>query len=101
MDVRCANKILHPNGDWIGNRVWLDENANGHAGCLGGGRWRRCVQLLDAASRKVLQETTTDANGYYAFDRPDGDVLLRFQVSSSYQFTAQDVGDDDLDSDVE
>ena len=35
-------KIFHPKGDWIGNRVWLDENTNGRAGCLGG-RCRRCM----------------------------------------------------------
>jgi hypothetical protein len=59
-----------------------------------------CIRLLDAASRKVLQQTTTDANGYYAFDRPDEDVFLQFQISSAYQFTVQDVGDDNLDSDA-
>jgi hypothetical protein len=29
---------------------------------------------LDAARREVRGETTTDANGYYAFDRPAGEV---------------------------
>jgi len=92
--------IVHPKGDWIGNRVWLDENANGRQDAWEMGVGGVCVQLRDAANRKVLQETTTDANGYYAFDRPVGDVVLQFNISNSYQFTSQDVGDDDLDSDV-
>jgi hypothetical protein len=92
--------ILHPKGDWIGNRVWLDENRNGRQDAWEAGVGGVCIQLVDAASSKVLEQTTTDANGYYAFDCPDEDVLLRFQISGSYQFTTQDVGVDDLDSDV-
>jgi hypothetical protein len=95
------NKILHPNGDWIGNRVWLDENTNGRQDAWEAGVGGVCIQLLEAATRKVIQETTTDDNGYYAFELPDVDVLLRFQVSDSYQFTTQDIGVDDLDSDVD
>ena len=97
-DVR--DKIIHPAGDWIGNRVWLDENANGRQDAWETGVGGVCVKLLDAKSRQFLQETTTDANGYYAFDHPGGDILLQFQSSDAYQFTTQDVGDDDLDSDV-
>src|SRR5512146_1686779 len=26
---KVRDEIFHPKGDWIGNRVWLDENANG------------------------------------------------------------------------
>jgi hypothetical protein len=97
-DVR--ENIIHPRGDWIGNRVWLDENANGRQDAWEAGVGGVCVQLLDAQSRKILQETTTDANGYYAFDRPVGDVFLQFKISSSFHFTTQDVGDDTFDSDA-
>src|SRR5512139_3500718 len=93
-------EILRPKGDWIGNRVWLDENADGRQDAWEAGVGGVCIQLVDATTRKVLQETTTDANGYYAFDRPDGDVLLQFKISKSYQFTSPDVGKEDLDSDV-
>jgi hypothetical protein len=92
--------IIQPKGAWIGNRVWLDENANGRQDAWEAGVGGVCVQLLDALGHKVLQATTTDANGYYAFDRSDGDILLRFQVSRDFKFTTQDVGDDDLDSDA-
>ena len=94
-------QIIRPSGVWIGNRVWLDENANGRQDPWEAGVGGVCIRLLDAQRHKVLQETTTDANGYYAFENPVGDVLLQFEKSSSYQFTEQDVGDDDLDSDAD
>jgi hypothetical protein len=97
---KVREKIIHPQGDWIGNRVWLDENADGRQEDWEAGVGGVCVRLLDAASRKVLQETTTDANGYYAFDRPAGNVILQFQISDSYKFTMPDVGDDNRDSDA-
>jgi SdrD B-like protein/DUF3048 family protein len=93
-------EIIRPSGDWIGNRVWLDENGNGRQDAWEAGVGGVCVQLLDEQNHQVLLETTTDSNGYYAFDRPDRDVLLRFQISDTYKFTAQDVWNDDTDSDV-
>ena len=98
---KVREKILRPNGNWIGNRVWLDETANGRQDAWETGVGGVCVRLLDADSRKVLQETTTDANGYYAFENSPGDFILQFQTSNSYSFTTQDAGDDDLDSDVD
>jgi len=56
---------------------------------------------LNGTSREVLAETTTDSNGYYAFDRPDTDVLIQFIKPDPYQFTRADVGDDDRDSDAD
>jgi hypothetical protein len=93
--------ILRPRGDWIGNRVWLDENNNGQQDVWEAGVGGICIRLLNASSREILQETTTDSNGYYAFDRPNGDIIFQFQKTDSYQFTNQDVGDDDHDSDVD
>ncbi|MGE5376367.1 MAG: SdrD B-like domain-containing protein [Bacteroidota bacterium] len=98
---KVREKIVRPQGDWIGNRVWLDENADGRQEDWEAGVGGVCVRLLDAASRNVLKETTTDANGYYAFDRPAGNVILQFQISDSYKFTMPDVSDDDRDSDVD
>jgi hypothetical protein len=98
-DVR--EEIIHPKGDWIGNRVWLDENANGRQEDWEAGVGGVCVRLLDGSSRQVLRETTTDANGYYALDRPEGGVILRFDISGPFQFTTPDIGDDDGDSDMD
>lgn len=95
------DELFRPGGDWIGNRVWLDENANGQQDDWEAGVGGVCVRLLDASSREVLTETTTDSNGYYAFEHPNVDVILQFESSNSYEFTEQDVGDDDRDSDVD
>ncbi len=100
---RCKvrDEIIHPRGDWIGDRVWLDENANGQQEAWEAGVGGVCVRLLNASSREVEQETATDSNGYYAFERPSGPVILQFEKSGSYRFTKQDIGDDDRDSDVD
>ncbi len=98
----CATReeIIRPQGEWIGNRVFLDENANGRADDWEAGVAGVCVRLLDGTSREVRSETTTDSNGYFAFDRPSGEVILQFTVNDQYQFTTPDLGDDDRDSDA-
>ncbi|MEO8357934.1 MAG: SdrD B-like domain-containing protein [Chloroflexota bacterium] len=98
-DVR--DEIIRPNGAWIGNRVWLDENENGQQDAWEMGVGGVCVHLLNGSSREVMDETVTDSNGYYTFGRPSGDAIIRFEKSDSYEFTKQDVGDDDRDSDVD
>ena len=100
-NCKVREKILRPDSDWIGNRVWLDENANGQQDAWEAGVGGVCVRLLNASSREVLQESVTDSNGYYAFNRPNEDVIIQFDKSDSYQFTKQDVGDDDRDSDAD
>ncbi len=102
VNAGCAprEEIIRPSGDWIGNRVFLDENANGRADDWETGVAGVCVRLLDAASREVRDETTTDSNGWFAFDRPDGEVILQFVINDKYQFTTPDMGDDDRDSDA-
>ena len=99
----CAvrQEILRPQGKWIGNRVWLDEDDDGRQDAWEAGVGGVCVRLLDAASREVLEETATDSNGYYAFDRPAKDVILQVEKTDLYEYTQQDIGDDDRDSDVD
>ena len=94
-------EIIRPAGDWIGNRVWLDENENGQQDAWEAGVGGVCVRMLNASNREVLAETTTDSNGYYAFERPDTDVIIQIVKPDAYQFTIADVGDDDRDSDVD
>src|SRR5215208_3752903 len=53
-------KIIYPNGDWIGNRVWLDENENGQQDAWEAGVGGVCVRLLNGTRREVIAETTTD-----------------------------------------
>ncbi len=94
-------EIIRPRGDWIGNRVWLDENANGRADDWEVGVGGVCVRLLDAGSREVLAETSTDSNGYYAFDAPTVESVIQFIKPEEYEFTKQNVDDDDRDSDAD
>ncbi|HJS17668.1 MAG TPA: SdrD B-like domain-containing protein, partial [Anaerolineales bacterium] len=93
-------KIIRPRGEWIGNRIWLDENENGQQDVWEAGVGGVCIRLLDADSRQVLDETATDSNGYYAFELSKGDIILQFEKTNAYEFAKQDVGDDDRDSDV-
>jgi len=94
-------EFIHPGGDWLGNRVWLDENENGMQEDWEMGVGGVCVRLLDGISREVLQETRTDSNGYYAFESPGNNVIIQFTKSSPYQFTHSNVGDEDHDSDAD
>lgn len=98
---KVRDEVIRPKGDWIGNRVWLDENANGQQEAWEAGVGGVCVRLLDGISRKVIAETTTDSNGYYAFERPGSQVIIQFVKPDAYQFTKSNVGDDDHDSDAD
>jgi hypothetical protein len=94
-------EIVRPRGAWIGNRVWLDENKDGRQDAWEAGVGGVCVRLLDSRSRALLAETTTDSNGYYSFDAPDTDVIVQVAMADGYKFAEKDIGDDDLDSDVD
>jgi hypothetical protein len=94
-------EIIQSTGDWIGNRVWLDENADGVQQSWEAGVGGVCVRLMDGISRNVLKEAVTDSNGYFAFENPNVDSIIQIIKPDSYQFTQQDIGDDDRDSDVD
>ncbi|WKZ49126.1 MAG: SdrD B-like domain-containing protein [Anaerolineales bacterium] len=98
---KVRDEIIHPQGAWIGNRIWLDENANGVQESWEAGVGGVCVRLLDATSRNVLSETMTDSNGYFAFENPHVDSIIQITKPESYQFTLQNVGDEDSDSDAD
>jgi len=100
-ECEVREEIIQPNGDWIGNRVWLDENKNGMQDDWEMGVGGVCVRLLDGESKKILQRTGTDSNGYYAFDNPFGKVVIQFEIPSGYRFTESNIGDDDHDSDAD
>ena len=98
---KVRGELIRPNGNWIGNRVWLDENENGQQDAWETGVGGVCVRLLDGISRQVIAEATTDSNGYYVFEAPATQVLIQFVRPSFYRFTASNVGDDDRDSDAD
>ncbi len=84
----------------IGDRVWMDANANGVQDPGEVGLPLVTVQLLDAVGN-LVSTTATDANGAYLFTgvRP-GTYSVKVVPPTSYLFTAQDVGSDTADSDV-
>jgi len=91
-----------PKANWVGNRVWLDENVNGQQDAWEVGIGGICVYLYDAENNNEIDSTSTDSNGYYGFDiMPGQRYYLQFEISPSYQFTLIDIGDDDHDSDVD
>jgi len=98
---KVRDEVIRPSGDWIGNRVWLDENENGIQNDWEMGVGGVCVRLLDGISRKVISETSTDSNGYYAFENPKSDIIIQFIKTSEYQFTRSNIGDEDNDSDAD
>jgi hypothetical protein len=100
---------FNPNGDWIGNRVWLDENGNGQQDAweVGvGGIW---VLLYRNGDYEHFWSTYTSSNGYYAISLPkddsgkplDGNYELRFEIPETFTFTTPNIGDDDHDSDAD
>ena len=83
----------------VGNRAWLDSNANGFQESREPGIGGVCITLYDIAGN-VLQTTSTDSNGYYGFNVDAGqEVIIGFEKIDGLDFTLRDVGFDDTDSD--
>ena len=101
----CAvrDEIIYPLGQWLGNRVWFDENGNSRQDDWEQGIGGVCVQLLDAATGSPLAETSTDGNGYFALDVPTGaeSVQIKFQKTDAFAFVTPNLEDDDTDSDAD
>lgn len=96
----CESKSTRPTTEWIGNRVWLDENMNGLQDDWEVGVSGVCVRLLDGSNREVLQEAGTDSNGYFWFEHPNREVIIQFVKPEAYKFTQANIGDEDHDSDA-
>ncbi|WP_374212390.1 IPTL-CTERM sorting domain-containing protein [Thiothrix subterranea] len=86
----------------LGDRVWVDLNANGLQDSGEPGVAGVTVKLLDSADKDVAL-TTTDASGFYAFrDVIPGTYTVQFVLAADMKLTATDQGDDDaLDSDAD
>jgi serine-aspartate repeat-containing protein C/D/E len=88
-------------GQSLGDRVWLDKNANGiqDAGELG---LANIVVSLTDTSGNVLQTTQTDDNGNYLFDVAVGSYKVVFDTPVDYVVSPRDKGgNDDRDSDID
>ncbi|MFO7585584.1 MAG: DUF3048 C-terminal domain-containing protein [Anaerolineales bacterium] len=101
----CAarDEIFHPQGEWLGGRVWLDENGDSRLDDWEQGLGGICVSLLDSASGSALAKTSTDGNGYFAFDMAEitESVQIHFQKTDKFDFVTPNLGDDDTDSDAD
>jgi hypothetical protein len=84
----------------LGNLVWYDQNKNGIHEPWENGIGGVCVNLYDA-NLQLLQQTTTDTNGYYGFNVHPGTYRLAFSKPDGMEFTQQHVWDEEQDSDVD
>ncbi|HEY63415.1 MAG TPA: hypothetical protein G4O02_02480 [Caldilineae bacterium] len=87
----------------IGDYVWLDANGNGlqDDGGASAGIANVTVYLKDAGTGDTIRTTQTAPSGYYIFNNlPAGSYYVEFVLPDGYVFTAQDRGDDTVDSDA-
>lgn len=84
----------------IGNRVWLDENQNHIQDDFENGIGGICINLFDT-NGNFLQSTSTDSNGYYAFNVDAGNYILQFEKPIGMEFVQKNIGDESKDSDVD
>ncbi|MBT3240088.1 MAG: DUF3048 domain-containing protein [Chloroflexi bacterium] len=98
-----VNSELLSYGDLIlGNQVWHDENQNNIQDIHESGIPGICVSLLDAITKEVISQTSTDSNGYYGFEvLPETKYRLHAALPDNFAFSKMDMGEDDnKDSDV-
>lgn len=84
----------------IGNRIWLDANQNQMQDDWERGIGGVCVNLYDS-NNNLLQQTTTDSNGYYAFNVPAGKYFIEVLKPDGMQFDQKNIGAETQDSDVD
>ena len=103
-----VNEKVHQNTEArIGNRVWFDENENGIQDDWELGVGGVCVYLYQSGIYERYWVTSTDSNGYYAFDKENSGLSeedeyeLRFELPEKYTFTTSNIGNDDQDSDFD
>ncbi len=93
--------IFTPTTNWRGGRTWLDENEDGIQNDWEAGIGGVCVHLYQN-DEKILS-TSTNSNGYYAFNisAPAENYFIKFELPNYYKITKEDVGYEELDSDVD
>jgi uncharacterized surface anchored protein len=86
----------------IGDKVWLDKNANGVQDAGEAGIAGVAVKLLDSTGT-VVGSSTTDANGNYQFSNlTPGDYAVQITAPTGYFASPKDQGGNDAtDSDID
>lgn len=84
----------------LGNQVWNDANENGIHEDWEEGIGGVCVNLYDS-DLQLLQQTTTDTNGFYGFNVEPGSYRVAVVKPGGMEFTQRNVSDENQDSDVD
>ena len=84
----------------LGNRVWWDSNANNVQEAWENGISGVCVNLYDSGGT-LLQQTTTDSNGYYGFNVVKGRYIVEVVKPAEMEFAQRNAGEKENDSDVD
>jgi hypothetical protein len=91
---------LHQTDILLGNRVWIDDNQNHMQDAWERGIGGVCVNLYDT-NNHLIQQATTDSNGYYAFNVAPGRYFIEVVKPNGLELSQKDVGDESQDSDVD
>ena len=84
----------------VGNQIWHDANGNGIHEAWERGIQGVCVNLYDA-HLALLQQTTTDTNGYYGFNVNAGNYFVAVAKPDGMEFAQENIGNEQEDSDVD
>ena len=84
----------------LGNRVWNDSNLNSTYDAWENGIGGVCVNLYDL-NGTLVQQTTTDSNGYYGFNAQAGNYIVEFLKPPGMEFVQKDAWEDSSDNDAD
>ncbi|WP_074221746.1 SdrD B-like domain-containing protein [Rhodovulum sp. ES.010] len=94
--------VTDPETASLGDTVWIDANRNGLQDAGEAGLAGVAVTLLNGDGTATGRTAVTDGAGKYLFaGLAAGTYLVDFAAADGFDFTAQDSGDDALDSDVD
>jgi hypothetical protein len=96
----CVTRVgpIDKSATVVGNLVWYDTNGNGLQDPGERGISGLCVNLLDDGGN-LIQRTSTDSNGFYAFNAKPGRYSIEFVAPPALRFTSPRAGDPARDSD--
>ncbi len=98
-DCEVRMEPFEKKGTLLGNRVWLDKNADGVQSLEEPGVGGVCVNLYDV-NGELIQETSTNSNGYYGFNVKPGIYSIEFVKPEGFEFTEPNLGYEETDSDA-